>query len=218
MLSSRAVPELEPVTDARRAELLLHPLRQSILQHAVGPVSAAEIARRIDLPAQRVNYHVRTLADAGFLVSAGERRKGNLVERRYQSSARAYVLLPAVLGDVSATHLTDPDELSGTYLLKLASDLQAELGGLLQRREEAAGPVPTLSMDVTFRFESADQRSQFAQALELAITDVVGRFTSPAFTPSGGTEPGRPFRLILGCYPSEPAPSGSIDQGPATAP
>jgi DNA-binding transcriptional ArsR family regulator len=63
---------VEPVEEARRAELLLHPLRQRILSEAREASTAAEIARRVGLPPQKVNYHVRTLAAAGFLHPAGE--------------------------------------------------------------------------------------------------------------------------------------------------
>ena len=78
----------------QRAGALLHPLRQRLLSLSREPASASELARRLGLPRQRVNYHVRKLEAAGFLRPAGRARKGNMIEQKYVATARAYVLSP----------------------------------------------------------------------------------------------------------------------------
>ena len=89
---------IESVDSPRRASALLNPMRLRLVRMAQEPVSATELARRLGLPRQRVNYHVRELARAGFLRPAGRRRKRNLVEQRYVATARSYVLSPEILG------------------------------------------------------------------------------------------------------------------------
>ncbi len=192
---------LEPVDDADKAELLLHPLRQEILREAREASTAAEIARRVGLPPQKVNYHVRTLADAGFLQPAGEGRKRNLVEKRYRASARSYVLLPEVLGDMGPGELTDGDRFSATYLMHLSALLQRELGVWLHPERGGGQRVPTLSLEAEVRFDSSEQRATFADELQKAVADVIRRHTTPTHDDTGRPRPGRSYRLVVGCYP-----------------
>lgn len=187
--------DVATVEASDRAVVLLDPMRLRILSEAQQPASAATIAERMGLPRQRVNYHVRALAKAGFLHKAGTRKKRNLVEQRYVASARAYVLAPTVLGPVAADprRLTDPA--SAGHLLGLAGTMQSELGRSARQADAQDKRLSTLSIDAEIEFESATQRAAFAQALRDAITDVVGRFSS---NPGSG---GRPYRMIVGCYP-----------------
>lgn len=192
---------LEPVEEAEKAELLLHPLRQKILSEASEASTAAEIARRLGLSPQKVNYHVRTLADAGLLRPAGEGLKRNLVEKRYRASARSYVLLPQVLGEMSAGALSDADRFSATYLMQLSALLQRELAVWLDSAEGPEQSVPTLSLEAEVRFGSAGQRAAFAHEVQEAVTGIIGRCTTPAYDDEGRARPGRTYRLVVGCYP-----------------
>jgi DNA-binding transcriptional ArsR family regulator len=128
MSASTSVPaELESVRDPRRAAVLMHPLRLRILSLARSPASATELAGRLRLPRQKVNYHVRELARARFLRRAGQRRKRNLIERCYRATARAYVLAPDVLGPLAADWRRIEDTMSAQYLIALGSLVQTEL-------------------------------------------------------------------------------------------
>lgn len=199
MTAAREGSAVEPVGEAERAELLMHPLRQQVLAEAREASTAAEIARRIGLPAQKVNYHVRALVDAGFLKPAGEGRKRNLVEKRYQASAGSYLILPQVLGAVGSRGPSEADRFSASYLMHLTGRLQSELGAWF--RADQAESVPTLSAEVEVRFDSAEQRAAFAEALREAISDVVATHTAPASPGDDDPSAGRPYRLVMGCYP-----------------
>jgi len=62
--------------------------------------------------------------------------------------------------------------------------------------------LATLSIAADVRFENADQRARFTEALQEAVTDTIARFTAPAVRPDGSPGRGRLFRLMLGCYPA----------------
>jgi DNA-binding transcriptional ArsR family regulator len=211
---------VEPVEDPARAELLLHPLRQEVLKEAGEASTAAEIARRLGLPAQKVNYHVRTLAEAGFLEAVAEGRKRNLLEKRYRASARSYVLLPQVLGGMSAgadeRPPTEADRFSAAYLMSLSARLQRELAVWLVADEADQRRVPTLSLEAELRFTSAEQRAAFGEALQAAVVEVVRAHTAPARDEKGGSRPGRPYRLVLGCYPIPDPPASPVGGGEET--
>lgn len=197
--AGEAETEVLTVSSGRRAGALLHPLRQRLLALARQPASAAELARRLDLPRQRVNYHVRALERAGFLRPAGRRRRRNMIEQRYVATARAFVLSPSILGPVGADWRDISDTGSADYLLALAEQVRADVE---RASAEAGGErVATLALKSQFRFESPAQRVEFAQAIREAVVGVIARHSSPNRTDDGRPGPGRPHRLVLACYP-----------------
>jgi hypothetical protein len=172
-------------------------------------VSATELATQVGLPRQRVNYHVRQLARARFLRRAGQVRKRNLIEQRYVATARAFVLAPEIVGPLAATSHKSEDAFSAARLVSLAAEAQADVSHAVAESAARGQRLATLSMAAELRFESAAQRQAFTEALQRAVTDVIGRFSAPAVTPHGSDGSGRPFRLLIACYPArrEHAPS-----------
>src|SRR5262245_65615043 len=84
--------------DHERVAALAHPMRVAILEQLREPNSAAAVARAISEPRQKTNYHVKALLDAGLIVPAGERRRGNFVEQLYQSVAATFLASPDQAG------------------------------------------------------------------------------------------------------------------------
>ncbi len=204
--TTEPIADLECIANGEKAEALLHPLRIRILGLAREPASAAEIAGRLRLPRQRVNYHVRQLADRGLLRHAGRRRKRNMVEQRYVASARSYLISPELLGPVEADWREIRDKASAAYLLALTAQVQSDLARALREAPEGER-LSTLSFKSQFRFETAGQRADFARALRQAVVDAIARFTSPDELPGSGPAPGGLYRLVVGCYPSSPPAS-----------
>ncbi|HEY2798591.1 MAG TPA: helix-turn-helix domain-containing protein [Thermoanaerobaculia bacterium] len=208
---------LESVGSARRASALMNPMRMRLLRMAQEPASATELARRLGLPRQRVNYHVRALARAGFLRPAGRRRKRNLVEQRYVATARSYVLSPEILGELSPDWRAIEDTASADYLLALSEQVRLDVSRVEQEARGRGQRVSTLSIKSQFRFDSPGQRAEFAAALRQAIVDVIARNSSPDRAASGRPGRGRPYRLVLACYPS-PVPVVQDPETPGAEP
>jgi DNA-binding transcriptional ArsR family regulator len=186
---------------AQAAVLLYHPLRLKILAALLEPDSASGVARRMNLPRQTINYHVRELAKARLLSRAGRRRRRRLYEQCYVATARGYALSPELLGKLAADPSQVADAFSAAYLIGLASKMQSELGRVSALAEKAGKRLATLSINTELRFLSPEQRAQFTCELQAAIVDVVGRHTAPYRNADGTNAAGRPFRLVLGCYP-----------------
>lgn len=178
----------------------MHPLRLRILESARVPGSAAELARRLALTPQRVNYHVHRLAEHGFLEKVEERRAGNVIETVYGATAERYVLASTVLGGL-APDRTAGGRLTATRWLWLQSRAESELAEVLRQSAGSGRPVPAISMDADVRFETREQGARFARALREAVMEVVERHSSPARTAGGNRAPGQLFRLLVGCYP-----------------
>ena len=190
---------------AQASALLHHPLRLKILAALLEPDSATGVARRMKLPRQTVNYHVRELARARLLVRAGRRRRRHLFEQCYVATARGYVLSPELLGKLAADPAQIADTFSAKYLLGLASKLQSELARSVELATAAGKRLATLSINTELRFTSPEQRAAFTEELQRAIVEVAGRHSSPFTMADGSAGEGRPFRLIVGCYPIPPA-------------
>ena len=192
---------VECVEDGARAAVLLHPLRLEIVRLAKEPLSASEIADRLELPRQRVNYHVQELARAGFLRKAGARRKRNLIERLYVASAGSYLLGPGVLGPAAPGEALLEEAPEAAHLMALAARTQAEVGRASRSASKRGQSLPVLSLNTEFDFDSAAQRAAFTEALSAAVARVVAEHTRPSRGPEGQTSPGRPHRLVVFCHP-----------------
>jgi DNA-binding transcriptional ArsR family regulator len=211
--ASSSTPAWDFVSEMPRAAALFHPLRLRILDSLHEPDSAAGVARRLRLPRQKVNYHLRELARARFLEPAGERRRRNMIERRYRATARGYILSPELLGRLGLPRERAEDAFSAATLLGLMALGQMELGRAVQEAREQGKRLATVSISSELRFESAEQRARFLAELRRAVVEVIGRHASPYRLDDGSAGPGRPYRLMLGCYPMPP----KCERDPATS-
>jgi DNA-binding transcriptional ArsR family regulator len=72
-------------SDVSSLRALAHPLRLRILSLLTGTaLSAAEVARELDVTHANASYHLRVLAEAGELVEAGEEKIRGGVAKRYR--------------------------------------------------------------------------------------------------------------------------------------
>jgi helix-turn-helix protein len=196
------IADVETIVEGHRAAVLVqHPLRPRILGLARTPASATQIAATLGETRQKVNYHVRQLHRVGLLRPAGRRKKRNMVEQRFVATARAYVLAPQLVGPLAAEAAQVADVLSASHLVALASQAQAELATVMEAAGAQGKRVSTLSVSAEMRFESAEQREGFARALQSALTKVVAEHSAPATKRDGSAGTGRPYRLVVGCYP-----------------
>lgn len=202
MAVAAPLQELETVADgARAAALFQHPVRQRIVGLARTPMSATEMAARLGLPRQRVNYHVRQLERARFLEKAEQRVRRNMIEQRYVATARSYVIAPELLGALAPHATAVHDAASAAALFAIASRVQDDLTRVVGEAGAQSKRVATLSLTADIRFSGPEQRAEFTRAIEAAVADIVGRHTSP-FTKADGTPgDGRPYRLFFGCHP-----------------
>ncbi len=198
--------EIDCVRDTERAAELLVPLRLTILRLAREPSSASQLAGRLNLPRQRVNYHVRRLAAAGFLRRAGRRRRRNMIEQLYTASARALLLSPELLGAVGPDWRRIGDAGSGAYLVALASQMETDVIRAAAAGSGGQEKDTTFTFKSQFRFASPARREEFTRALREAMMDVIARHTSPDTRDSSG---GKAYRLVLGCYAYVPEPSAT---------
>jgi DNA-binding transcriptional ArsR family regulator len=189
-------PALHILRDAKAAAALLQPDRLRLLRELSEPDSASGLARRLELPRQRVNYHLRELERQGLVELVGERRKGNCLERVVRASAAGYVVSPEALGAMGADPGRVADHKSAAYLAALAARVIRELGTLSQQADDEGKRLATFSLDTRITFASSADRAAFAEELTNAVAALVARYHTP------GPPAARSFRLMVGAHPA----------------
>ncbi len=192
---------IELIQGHRPAAALLHPLRRRILEALQEADSASGLARRLDLPRQMLNYHLRTLEKEGLLELVEERRKGNCTERLLRCSARAFVINPEPIGSlgVGADALTD--RFSSSYLVAAAARSIRDIGALRGLAAKSGKRLATFTLEGEIRFASAAARAAFLEELSDRLRHLTAKYHEEK-TPGG-----RRFRLLLVAHPSPPESS-----------
>jgi DNA-binding transcriptional ArsR family regulator len=202
--------EVEVIENPAAATVALDPVRSRLLSELSHPASAAALANRLDLPRQRVNYHLRALEAHGLVEQADTRKWGGLTERRLIATASAYVVSPAALGPAASTPGRTADRLSASYLIALAARAVREVGELVRAAFANGQRLATLSIDTEIRFRSAAERAAFSQELAASVAELAARFHDA--TATGG----RLHRLVVLAHPlGQSAPNPPPDPEPS---
>ncbi len=181
------------VTDPAAFEALSHPIRRRVLEALRKPDSAAAVAREIGLTRQKVNYHLKELARAKLVRAAGERRKGHLIEKLYETVAGTFVVSPRLAWDSDERDRALRDQISLRRLVELGEQLQQDAIGLLDRAAFDGDEIPSASVEAEICFADEHARGAFMEEY-LAIL-------GPLLTKYGARE-GRNFRVTLATYPN----------------
>lgn len=186
---------LQVVDRAEQAGALLDPIRLRLIAELAEPNSAAGLARKLALPRQRTNYHLRELERVGLLREVGQQRKRNCVERLLQATARAYVVDPALLLRLGGEEAAVRDRFSWAHLVSLHARAVRELATLRRRADAANQKLATLALDADIAFASPAELGAFAEELSNVLTHLVTRYQSQA---AGA----RRFRVLLSAHPA----------------
>jgi DNA-binding transcriptional ArsR family regulator len=189
-------PALEVIHQPQAASAALHRTRRRLLAALNEPDSAAGLARRLGLPRQRLNYHLRQLERWGLVECVEERRKGNCTERVLRTTARSFVISPEALGSLGATTDAALDRFSASYVVAVAARAIQEVSTLEARARGANKRLSTLTLDSEIRFANAELRAAFAEELSEQMTRLIAKYHDDS-GPGG-----RRFRLVTVVHPA----------------
>jgi DNA-binding transcriptional ArsR family regulator len=187
-----AAAQLQVLSDARQLGLALSPLRRQMLALLDEPDSAVGLARRLNLPRQRVNYHLRELERAGLVELVQERRRRGAVERQMQTTARAWVIDPSLLATHSVEAATVQDGFSSAYLVSTAAHAISAVAELRERAEASRRRLATLTVETEITFGSPRELRTFARDLQACIAELAQRYHRAG---------GRRYQVIALAYP-----------------
>ncbi|ONI75593.1 transcriptional regulator [Kribbella sp. ALI-6-A] len=177
------------VDEPETVRIALSPIRRQLLELLREPSSATQLAAALELPRQRVNYHLKELEKAGLVELVEQRQRRGFTERILRASA-TIVVDPGLMGRAfTAIH----DQYAAEHLVEVAAGTVRDVAGM-QRKADAAGKrLLTFTLETEVRFGAPGDVHRFTDALTEAVRQVVEAFD---------TEDGRPYRLIAGGHPA----------------
>lgn len=184
--------DVDVIEDPAAATVALDPVRARLLAELAEPASAAQLAQRVGLARQKVNYHVRLLESHGLVHEAERRCHGGITERLLVATAGSFVVSPAALGASACDPQRSRDRLSARYLVALAARLIDEVGTLARTDQDDGTRPSTLSLDTEIAFRSPAERAAFADDLAAAVAQLASKYHDPD---------GRPHRLVVATHP-----------------
>ncbi|WP_238177136.1 helix-turn-helix domain-containing protein [Kribbella sp. VKM Ac-2566] len=180
---------LRYVEEPEKVRLALSPIRRRLLELLREPSSATQLAAALDLPRQRVNYHLRELEKAGLLELVEERRRRGFTERILRASADL-VVDPGVMGR-AFTQIQD--QYAAEHLVEVAAGTVRDVARMQTAADADGKRLLTFTLETEVRFAEPGDVHRFTDALTAAMQQVVEEFDS---------EGGRPYRLIAGGHPA----------------
>lgn len=179
--------------------IALTPPRRELLDRLREPASATQLATELGLPRQRVNYHLRTLEQAGLIELVEQRQRRGCVERIMRATSESYVVDPSVMRDDAARAA---DAHSAERLVELAADTVRQVARIKGGAESSASRLLTFSIEAEVRFRRPADAHRFTDAVVAAIASAVAEFDTPE---------GRPYRILAGGHPA-PASTGDDEE------
>ncbi|MBN6038041.1 helix-turn-helix domain-containing protein [Amycolatopsis sp. 195334CR] len=177
--------------DPDRVLTALPPLRRRLLALLREPASATQLAARLELPRQRVNYHLRALEAAGLVEVAELRQRRGCVERILRVKPGALVVDPAVMreGEPAVPH----DQYAAEHLVEVAAATVRDVARMQGEAAESGKKLLTFTIEAEVRFARPSQAQEFTDELTQAIAQLVERYE---------TKQGRPYRIVVGGHPA----------------
>lgn len=182
-----------------QVRLALSPLRRDLLARLRTPSSATRLAAELDLPRQRVNYHLKALERAGLVELVEERPRRGCVERILRTRPGAFVVDPTVISPDEIglgerdTFTRIHDQYAAEHLIGVAA---ATVRDVARMRGGAAGAgkrLLTFTLETEVRFAEPGDVHRFTDELAEAVRRTVERFDTPD---------GRPYRVVAGGHPA----------------
>jgi DNA-binding transcriptional ArsR family regulator len=180
---------LRYIEEPEKVRLALSPIRRRLLELLREPASATQLAATLELPRQRVNYHLRELEKAGLVELVEERQRRGFTERILRASA-SLVVDPAVMGR-AFTQIQD--QYAAEHLVDVAAGTVRDVARMQNAADAGDKRLLTFTLETEIRFAEPADVHRFTDALTEAVRRTVEQFD---------TEGGRPYRLIAGGHPA----------------
>lgn len=188
--------DLEVIEDPRAAAAALDPMRQRLLGELHSPASASMLANRLEIPRQKITYHLNQMSELGLVTEVELRRRGIMTERLMQATAASYVISPKSIAVLTPAPEALTGEFSATWLLALAARTIREVGSLLLGARKAGKTFGTFSIDADLVFANAEDRACFSRDLGLAVAELGAKYHDRNSTS------GRAHRLVVALHPT----------------
>lgn len=179
--------------DLDTAHLALAPIRRRILAALAEPASAVGLAERLDMPRQKIGYHLRALETAGLIQLAGERRRRGFTERLFVA-ARNYVFDPALMQAPPDPDTVDAqDRHAADHLISTASTVVRDVARMRQAADAEGARLLTLTVEADVTFAAPADFDAFTEEVSAAVAGIARKYAAAS---------GRRYRLTAVAHPA----------------
>src|SRR5438309_144891 len=183
------------------AAVALSPFRLGLLKGLEEPESASGLARRLGLPRQQVNYHLRALERAGFIEMGEARQRRGCTERIMRLTSRVSFPRADEAGASETGGGQGGQAFASAHLIAAASSVASEVAELRARADAAGKRLVTTTLQSEIHFPTPDDYRAFVEGLTAAVARLVARHAAPDDPRS------RAHRLTITLNPTLHAPT-----------
>lgn len=180
------------IDDADKARQAMTPLRLKLLALLREPGSAATLAAALELPRQKVGYHLHALEKAGLVMPAGARQRRGFTERLFVARAGSFVVDPAILGQSPAVE--KQDRFAAEHLVARSAETVREVTRMQAAAAEEGTRLLTFTIEADVGFAAPQDVEAFAERLTAMVAGLAEEFAPKA--------EGRRYRLLIGGHPA----------------
>lgn len=180
------------IEDAEKARQAMTPLRLRMLALLREPGSAATLAAALELPRQKVGYHLHALEKAGLVTPAGQRQRRGFTERLFVAKAGSFVVDPAILG--VPPDAGKQDRFAAEHLVARSAETVREVTRMQAAAAEEGTRLLTFTIEADVGFAAPRDVEAFAERLTAMVAGL-----AEEFAPQGE---GRRYRLLIGGHPA----------------
>jgi DNA-binding transcriptional ArsR family regulator len=178
------------VTDQAALRAALTPLRRTLLERLRTPASAAQLADALEMPRQKLGYHLRALEAAGLIRLVETRQRRGFTERLLV--ANDYLIDPDLLAAPVDPAANAADRHAADHLIDAASRTVRDVARMRHEAEAAGARLLTITMEAELGFSTPVEFERFAQEAAEAVTALARRYSAPD---------GHRYRLLVGVHP-----------------
>jgi DNA-binding transcriptional ArsR family regulator len=183
-----------------RVRVALSPVRRDLLKRLRTPSSASRLAAELEVPRQRLNYHLKALEKAGLVELVEERPRRGCVERILRTRPGALVVDPTVVtGEFTRIH----DQYAAEHLVGVAAATVRDVARMQAGAARADKRLLTFTLETEVRFVQPGDVHAFTEELAAAVGQVVERYDSAD---------GRPYRMVALGHPAPAVAQGESDE------
>ncbi len=178
--------------DADKARQAMTPLRLKLLALLREPGSAATLAAALELPRQKVGYHLHALVKAGLVTPSGERRRRGFIERLFVARAGSFVVDPSIFGVPPAVE--KQDRFAAEHLVARSAETVREVTRMQAAAADEGVRLLTFTIEADIGFAAPQEVEAFAERLTAMLAGL-----AEEFAPKGE---GRRYRVMIGGHPA----------------
>lgn len=182
------------VTDARKARAALTPLRRQLLERLREPGSASSLAAAMEMPRQKLGYHLRVLEEAGLVKLVEERQRRGFTERVLQACADSFVVDPGLMRGAERRAGAAQDRFASEHLVHTAGNAVRDVARMREAADREGKRLLTLTVETELTFATPTDFETFTEALSAAVAALARTYAS--------APRGRRYRLVAMAHPA----------------